>query len=241
MKKVILIMLLSLSVNAFAIRALDQKNYTFKVNPSKLSNKLHYSVNYFSPSQFNSTNLINFDVEDYASESNTEIVFVKAAFIVDRPIDEITEDKFLNIEGIKRIYRANKVKQTGSNSFKASVGKIAFTMEFDLNIHLYSGMENFENEVDTLIDLSDSYERDIPRGEKYQILDQSNFSHVFGGTKTVNKFIPYGDETLVVSYTIGRLQLSQLKKLDKIPFVNARKMIKGELKDSMIQTYKEMN
>ncbi len=237
-----LFLLLPLLVNfAFAATVVTKKDLNFSVAPNTLRlGKLNMAIEFISTKDFYRYNIASIDVENLSQTSNTELAFLKAAFIVNKPITDFDHAFFLNEGGIKGIYDANSVTKKEDFLYRIGVSEMGISMDFDLKIDFkddyVSTTDRFEEWIDAAIDLDHS----LSNAVKYQLLTQSNFTRIFKKSVTINMFIPYGDQTVVVSYSIAAADKRAIDKIDSIPFVNAHKILMGQLRDCIKRTYNVM-
>lgn len=198
------------------------------------------SIVFYRPEVFEKSVVASFDKEDWAKLNDTQLIFVKGAFLVDAPITRFTPTFFSNLKSLKEIYNADAIIPIEANKYKVEVSKMGMSLDFILSIAYEIGETNLDRDQKEWLDLADRIDRTVPPADRVQIINQYDFSMILDQTITVNKLIPYGEQTLVVNYSLARAKQSSLDKLNSLPFINAQKILSSQLKDSFQATYRVM-
>lgn len=225
--------------------------YGFELKMEPLSNfdveermleegKAQMSITFLKPEQFKRSSMASFDRELWADIPDTQLIFVKGAFIADHPITKYRPSFYSNTRSIKKIYDANNVIPLSTDEFKVQVSRIGVSMEFIVHLYYQNYGRLLRQNHSDWIETADLIDRAVPSAEQVQIITQDSFDKIFDKSITINKLIPYGEQTMVVSYSLARAKQSAVDKINSLPFVNAQKTLAGQLKDSFKQTYKLM-
>ena len=235
-----LISLLMINVATAAnIKMIDDLN--FEINPEKLKNgRIEMAIKFFPVEEFRGTDFSSLDIEDLSSNNEAEMGFIKGAFIVDRPITDFNQQFFLNKKSIDTIFDAKSVTSLSDKKVRVKVSEMGIPMSFDLMLDYKDDnimtSDRFDHYIDAAIELDET----LPEAAKYQLLTQSNFTRIFNRSISINMLIPYGTQTLFVSYSIVSARKNELKKINSIPFVNIYKILSNQLKDCLKRTHMVM-
>ena len=202
--------------------------------------KAQMSIVFFRPDQLKRSSVAAIDKNNWSDLDDSQMIFIKGAFIVHQPITKYSQSYFSNPKSIKMIFDANRVTPLAQDKFKVEVSRMGISMDFNVHLFYNSSSREQSAEIQDWIAIADSLDRHIPAADRAQVIIQDQFSKIFDQSVTINKLIPYGEDTLVVSLSLARAKQSAVDSINALPFINAQKTLSGQLKDSFKQTYKLM-
>ena len=133
MKNILLLIIFSILSFALQAKLIETKTMDFKVSPEKLLSNTIFSIKFYRPKSNLGGNLNLFDVENLRDQSNSELVFLKSAFLINKPISEMTNNLFLNPKKVAQAFQAkykNEITETKwSMKMSVSVKTLHFNLE----------------------------------------------------------------------------------------------------------------
>lgn len=214
----------------------DRKDVNFTINPERLTTNTEFGLAFYSYKDHMPSVVKDFDIENFRKGKN-ELIYSKSAFLLNKNIDDINRDEFLDGESLAPVFDAQLLRRTASNSWEYRMTVIIKTIEFRLSA--FVGNSFSENAtVASYTDASEGLDYQLDSAEYYvsQLLDKFN-----SGVKRmiiVSKIIPYGNQTLVVTYHLSALDYKWFKKYNI--FNAAKKVFKKRVLATLERTKQRM-
>lgn len=210
-----------------------QGKLDFLIAPASFpAKKIYYAYQYVKPEKFADHTFVGLDIENFAQQGDVLVYVSKFAFIGQQPLAFFNAQQLLNTEEIGKIFRADKVDVLGDEpptwhvKLTKKVYFVSQVVNFDYYPELFGEVLDKEGLDQPVIQAALEFDDNLGLPSAMMIQRMRNFDSLFRDNLIVSKYYPWtGDQTLIVAYQITTINNASIRKLNRIPFVNARRVL----------------
>lgn len=191
-------------------QTIEYDSLDFGIQPDGMNYHSYYALRFLSYKDSLPDVLKQFDVEDFKNGRN-QFVYSKSTFLINKKLSEIDRSSFTDEHNLERVLDARMVSRNGSNSWNYEMTMALKKVKFKLHVVVDDQFADNSLAGDYSL-ITDLFDTNLERRSYFvtQVLD--HFSTGLKRMIVVSKLIPYGNQTLVVSYHLTIMDYKWFKK-----------------------------